>query len=254
MYLRDVVASNGTSVNGTQVPDADNGPRTVKTVWSLFVFATVFILLRLYSKARRMNPLWWDDYVLLASCVSARGRFHHPLITEKKYLSTDVQDISFMLYRKICFLVACAQLSVNISDGFGRPSNTLEPDNLSRIGLGDLVLGAAMALAASGGKTSCAITLGKVSGPKLTIALWSIAVSMNVLQATSIVLLWARCTPLEKEWNPTVGGSCWTWKVNFGVAKGSAGARLFCAQKSRPDWQAMLLMKAPYQRILGAWP
>ncbi|KLU87014.1 hypothetical protein MAPG_06020 [Magnaporthiopsis poae ATCC 64411] len=191
MYLRDVVAASGPSVNGIEVPDvANNGPRTMKTVWPLFAFATVFILLRLYSKARRTNALWWDDYVLLASWTS--------------------------------FLVACVQLSVSISNGFGRPSKTLEPNNLDRIGLGYLVLGTALLLASSGSKTSCVITMSRLSGTKLTVALWSITVSMNVLQTTNIVLLWVRCTPLEKTWNPTVGGSCRPWEVNLGVAEASA--------------------------------
>lgn len=151
------------------------------------------------------------------------------------------------------------QLSVSISDGFGRPSKTLEPHNLDRIGLGYLVLGTALLLASSGSKTSCVITMSRLSDTKLTVALWSIAASTNVLQTTNIVMLWVGCTPPEKAWNPAVGGSCWPWEFNLGVAKASAGACLVCVQKFPTRLAENVADEdAPYQHILElsiwAWP
>ena len=43
-------------------------------LWFLFAGATIFLALRLYCKAIRRNPLWYDDYILLASWVSLRWR------------------------------------------------------------------------------------------------------------------------------------------------------------------------------------
>lgn len=187
MYLRDVAATVGTSSYKAEIPD--NGPRAMKAVWSLFAFATVFILLRLYSKARRRNTLWWDDYVLLASW--------------------------------IFFFVACVQLSINIRGGFGRPGNTLDPDSIDRVGLGSLVVGTGLLLATPGSKTSFAITLGRISGPRLTAALWCAAISMNVSQVTCLVVQWTQCTPLKKSWNPVVEGICLPVDVNLGLSMGS---------------------------------
>ncbi|KAL8359072.1 hypothetical protein RB598_007775 [Gaeumannomyces tritici] len=196
MYLRDVAAAIGTSGYEAGDPEAvDYDPRAMKAVWSLFVFATVFILLRLYSKARRNNALWWDDYVLLASW--------------------------------IFFLVACAQLSINVRNGFGRSGSTLDPDSLDRVGLDGLVVGTGLLLATPGSKTSFVITLGRISGPKLTAALWCATVSMNAFHAANLVVQWAQCTPLEKSWDLVVEGSCLPIGVNLGLSMGSAGTCFF---------------------------
>lgn len=49
---------------------ANNGLKTNIAIWCLFDLATVFLLLRLYSKGRRpRRGFWWDDYVLVFAWV-----------------------------------------------------------------------------------------------------------------------------------------------------------------------------------------
>ncbi|KAL8303064.1 hypothetical protein RB597_005301 [Gaeumannomyces tritici] len=209
----------------------------MKAVWSLFVFATVFILLRLYSKARRNNALWWDDYVLLASWVGAGSP--RPIPPPPGGAFADLTHISFLLHVKIFFLVACAQLSINVRNGFGRSGSTLDPDSLDRVGLDGLVVGTGLLLATPGSKTSFVITLGRISGPKLTAALWCATVSMNAFHAANLVVQWAQCTPLEKSWDLVVEGSCLPIGVNLGLSMGSAARAAATAFAKVPKLQVL---------------
>lgn len=38
-------------------------------IWTLFVGATAFLALRVWSKMHRRHGLWWDDHILVASWV-----------------------------------------------------------------------------------------------------------------------------------------------------------------------------------------
>lgn len=42
-------------------------------IWSLFAGATAFLGLRLWCKIDKRHGLWYDDYILIASWVSARS-------------------------------------------------------------------------------------------------------------------------------------------------------------------------------------
>lgn len=38
-------------------------------IWTLFVGATAFLTLRVWSKIHRRHGLWWDDHILISSWV-----------------------------------------------------------------------------------------------------------------------------------------------------------------------------------------
>jgi hypothetical protein len=48
--------------------------------------------------------------------------------------------------------------------------------------------------------------------------LWFIAASMNLITLVTIILLFAQCTPVEKNWDHSVPGSCWdlSYTLKFG--------------------------------------
>ncbi len=51
------------------LPHDNAGPKLNIAVWILTAVAAVFIALRFYCKISRSKPLWWDDYLMLASWV-----------------------------------------------------------------------------------------------------------------------------------------------------------------------------------------
>ncbi|KAH7024744.1 uncharacterized protein B0I36DRAFT_416345 [Microdochium trichocladiopsis] len=169
-------------------PTAPNrGPEVNTAVWTLFGFSTLFLILRVYCKIRKLRRLWWDDYVLLAAW--------------------------------LCFTISCIQLSINISRGFGRPGANIDPANAYDVGFGGLIVGAFIILAAVWSKTSFALTLMRIAGPKLKIVLWVIIALMNIFQFAAVIIQWTQCTPLEKVWNRRLpGGTCWPVPVSVGVS------------------------------------
>jgi len=40
-------------------------------LWTLFAGASVFLAMRVWIKITRRHGLWWDDYILIATWVSA---------------------------------------------------------------------------------------------------------------------------------------------------------------------------------------
>lgn len=90
--------------------------------------------------------------------------------------------------------------------------------------MGGLITGMFIMIAPVLSKTSFIFTLSRISGPKLKIGLWVIAVTMNVLQAGAIIVQWAQCTPIEKVWQPWLPeGECWPYQVNLGMSMGASG-------------------------------
>lgn len=127
------------------------------------------------------------------------------------------------MHAQISFLVAAAYLSVNISKGFGKPGINIDPKNSYDIGLGGMVVGTMVLIAPVLSKASFILTISKISGPKLKIALWFIIVSMVILQVAAIIIQWVQCTPVEKVWNPFAEGECWGRETNLGMSMSSSG-------------------------------
>lgn len=47
----------------------DRGSTILSVHWTLTIFATIFLVLRIYSKNLVGRKLWWDDYILIAAWV-----------------------------------------------------------------------------------------------------------------------------------------------------------------------------------------
>lgn len=131
---------------------------------------------------------------------------------------------TYFWFHQVCFLVGSIQLTINIAYGFGKPGKNINPAHAYTVGFGGLILGAMVILVAVWSKTSFVLTLTRISGPKLTIALWLILVSMNVFQITALIAQWTQCTPLEKVWNRLMpGGTCWSREVSLTISMFAAG-------------------------------
>lgn len=57
----------------------DYSPLLLRSIWSLFGFATLFIGLRVYARLTPHPALWWDDHLLITSWVSPVSK--NPSIT-----------------------------------------------------------------------------------------------------------------------------------------------------------------------------
>ncbi|KAJ1323480.1 hypothetical protein MN608_11635 [Microdochium nivale] len=117
----------------------------------------------------------------------------------------------------VYFAISSVQLSVNISHSYSRPGTKIDPVNAYTVGFGGLIVGAFIIVAAVWSKTSFALTLVRIAGPKLKIVLWAIIVLMNTFQFAAIIIQWTQCSPIEKIWNRRLtGGTCWPVPISVG--------------------------------------
>ncbi|OTB04629.1 hypothetical protein M426DRAFT_261904 [Hypoxylon sp. CI-4A] len=168
-------------LNGTHTPGAGHWINAV--TWVLIGLATTFLILRLFCKLKRGRGLWWDDWILIASWL---------VLIAAGIISTISVEIVFF---------------------------RLDQDN--RIGVHDVgllttITGSLFFIAAIWSKTSFAITLYRIAGPRLKIVLRVIMVSMNGATCVSVILRWLQCHPTRLIWDSSVGGTCWDRNLILG--------------------------------------
>ncbi|KAI8944400.1 hypothetical protein F4801DRAFT_571936 [Xylaria longipes] len=153
----------------------DFGPSVEACVWSLAILAAGWLALRLYLKLRKHRGLWWDDHFLVI-------------------VSVVLSNIS---------------TSVAISLGWAKQPPDIDPKNWPRILLLLYIAGIFSILAAAISKTSFALTLLRISNGWVKCVVWFAISTVNVVMGLSIIFNWVQCTPLEKNFNIFLPGSCW---------------------------------------------
>ncbi|KAK3377230.1 hypothetical protein B0T24DRAFT_237074 [Lasiosphaeria ovina] len=158
-------------------PVPDLGPQTIAAVWTLVVLSTVFLAVRVYCKVWRLKGLWWDDWVLILSWVCEIGN------------------------------AAIVQTVVNL--GLGKYPCDIDIANLPSIGLiGPQFGGTVNLMAITLSKTAFAITLLRLTEGGLNKFIWFLLVSMNLITAANMFIIWFKCAPIAKSWNPFMEGTC----------------------------------------------
>ncbi|KAI1204556.1 uncharacterized protein F4807DRAFT_454604 [Annulohypoxylon truncatum] len=168
--------------NNMHTPGAGHWIDTV--VWILIGFATAFLGLRVFCKLKRSKGLWWDDWVLIASW--------------------------------LVLLVSGVLNTISVATVF------FQHDQDERMGVHDAgllttITGTLFFVAAIWSKTSFAITLIRIAGPRLKVVLRIIIVSMNGITSVSVVLRWLQCRPTRLIWDSQANGTCWNRDLILGV-------------------------------------
>ncbi|KAF5003893.1 hypothetical protein FDECE_9598 [Fusarium decemcellulare] len=143
--------------------------------------AAVLLFLRIYCKLWRGRGLWWDDHLLIASWVA---------------LSIAVSINTYL-----------------VSLGFGRHMDTIDDDDLKTINLNTILVATFGIIATTTSKSSFAITLYRIATNQwmkyfLIFVIVSINISMNLVW----IFGFAKCSPLQRVWDPSVPGTCWNKK------------------------------------------
>ncbi|KAI1758234.1 hypothetical protein F4782DRAFT_477099 [Xylaria castorea] len=188
-------SSQGRVVPATELTDDsapdDFGPSVEACVWSLAVLSAGWLALRLYLKIRRHRGLWWDDHFLAISWV--------------------------------CVVLSNASTSAAISLGWATPLLEVSPSNWPRILLILYISGVFSLLAAAISKTSFALTLLRISNGWVKCVVWFAIFTVNVVMGLSIIFNWVQCTPVEKNFNIFIPGSCWPKETLIGYNTFVAG-------------------------------
>lgn len=71
MEMATNVGNNAANTGHRLPPLTDFGPQINFVIWFLTAVSSAFLALRVYCKFLRHRGLWWDDYLLIGSWVSA---------------------------------------------------------------------------------------------------------------------------------------------------------------------------------------
>ncbi|KAI1472125.1 uncharacterized protein F4812DRAFT_205690 [Daldinia caldariorum] len=145
-------------------------------IWVLVSLSTVFLGLRVFYKLKTSRGLWWDDWVLIVSW--------------------------------LVLIASGVLISLCVSAVFIRH----DQDNrtgVHDVGMLSTIAGSLFFISAMWSKTSFAITLFRISGPRLKIALRVIIISMNIITCVSLILRWVQCRPASMIWDSHAAGVCW---------------------------------------------
>ncbi|KAF2963223.1 hypothetical protein GQX73_g10345 [Xylaria multiplex] len=173
------------------------GPSVGACVWALATLAAGWLALRLYLKFRKHWGLWWDDHFLTIPLLNLR------MIPPPKE-------------RLLTFNIEVVATSVAISLGWGQQPYDIAPKIMPHILLALFISGLFSILAAAISKTSFALTLLRISSGWIKYTIWFAIVTINIAMSLSLIFNWVQCTPVEKNFNFSVPGSCWPRETLIG--------------------------------------
>jgi hypothetical protein len=148
-----------------------------------------------------------------------------------------------------CFQVSLAiAVSINtyiVSLGFGSHIWTISNENLRTIRLNTILVATFGIIATTTSKTSFALTLYRITSNQwmkyfLIFVMVSITISMNLVW----IFGFAKCTPLERVFDPAVPGTCWDGNKLLKF-------QLFAACKIRADKPSLPIELTVSRRLLG---
>lgn len=71
MEMATNFGNNNATTTPRLPPSTDFGPQINLVIWLLTALSSAFLAMRVYCKFLRHRGLWWDDYLLIGSWVSA---------------------------------------------------------------------------------------------------------------------------------------------------------------------------------------
>ena len=134
--------------------------------------------MRIYCKFLRGRGLWWDDYVLVTSWAS--------------------------------LALASGFTTASTTFGYGKHLWDIQLGDFYALNVVSTFAGFFSVLAAVWSKTSFAITVLRLSTGWMRWVIWFIIISVNIVLGMSAILQWIRCVPVQRLFDWTVAGECWS--------------------------------------------
>ncbi|KAF2001923.1 hypothetical protein P154DRAFT_155404 [Amniculicola lignicola CBS 123094] len=174
-----------------------NGPKTVTALWAMTGISIVFIAVRFYCKYISTRRLGIDDGILLVAWVFT--------------------------------LVYSSLITISVSYGLGDHKADIKEHNkvpmYKYMFLGEFF--SLISLPTS--KTSFAVTLLRIATKRWQkYSIWFVIITMNATLWICGLLLFFQCSPIEKNWNKAMAGTCWKSKVqdDYSIFAGAYSAAL----------------------------
>ncbi|TLS23422.1 uncharacterized protein PpBr36_06133 [Pyricularia pennisetigena] len=177
----------GGSTDPSLLPHDDRGGLVLAVIWTVLPLSGILLGLRLYCRQWKRLQLLWDDVFLVAAW--------------------------------LVLLLDASLTTYVVKLGYGRHSYDVALENVDAQALIGLVCTTLSITAAAWSKTSFALTLLTIAGKRVSIAIYFLIFSMNILLGIGALLMWVNCKPLQKAWMPMIEGYCWDRKLDviFGI-------------------------------------
>ncbi|KLU89854.1 hypothetical protein MAPG_08823 [Magnaporthiopsis poae ATCC 64411] len=179
----------GFGLGPSKMPHNNRQPELLAVIWVLTASAALFLGLRLYCRLLKSRRIFSEDWVLVASFV--------------------------------CLLTQSVLVTVQVGMGFGRHFWDIPMQNAEPLILLGFVVITLVIVSQVWSKTSFAMTLLRLTTISRTrYFLWFVIVSINAIMGLNALLIWIRCSPLDKAWKPFAsGGTCWDGQfgITFGI-------------------------------------
>lgn len=131
-------------------------------IWTLFVGATAFLTLRVWSKMHRRHGLWWDDHILIASW----------------------------------WVLLATNIFISIELATGYVSETWDDRMLILVSISSCLITVGQTLS----KTAFAVTLLRITESWQRVALWVIIASLNLYLVILLFLNWVNYCGQDVYW------------------------------------------------------
>ncbi|KAL8407727.1 hypothetical protein RB594_006532 [Gaeumannomyces avenae] len=203
------------------LPHDDKGAELKAAVWVLFALATIFFALRICCRILKSRRLLYEDWVL------------------------------FLSY--ICLFFNAIMVQVQTGMGYGKHFYDIPIENSNTMALYGLITITIVVMGQVWSKTSFAMTLLRITGPKTKVFVWFLIITINVFMTLGAIFFWVQCTPFSKAWTPLmVGGQCWDAKINisYGIFA-SVYSGLTDIALALVPWQVIMGLNLKMQEKLG---
>ncbi|TLD34127.1 hypothetical protein PspLS_00654 [Pyricularia sp. CBS 133598] len=167
----------GGGIDPSLLPHDDRGGLVLGVIWTFLPLSGIFLGLRLYCRQWKRLQVLWDDIFLIAAWLA---------------------------------LLLDASLTTHVVRlGYGKHAYDVALENVNAQALIGLICTTLAITSAAWSKTSFALTLLRISGKRVKIAIYILIFSMNILMGVGALLMWVNCKPLRKAWEPMIDGYCW---------------------------------------------
>ena len=122
--------------------------------------------------------------------------------------------------QQVCLLIQACIMVSSVTLGFGKHMSDVDPRNYTLLFLEGSLSTLFSVLAATWSKTSFSFTLLRLCTAHswMKATLWFIIISMNALMYLTIILKFVQCNPVAKNWDTSLGGTCWPRQIFIGFA------------------------------------
>ena len=201
--------------------DIDKSTLIFGVTWGFTSMSLIFVILRVYSRIKHVNNLWWDDLFIVLGEVSevSSVRSIHP----------------HLHYREVLTVAVSIVITIYVLSGGSRHLYYLSNLQALKTLKLNYIFQAFIIMAFACCKVSIAFLIlrFKAPGQFRTGALVFLASSYWLWSVLDLIFLFAQCRPSKALWNPSVKAKCWrNTFTNFTLALSSYNAFLDLAYAS----------------------